>query len=41
MAAKQTKLREKETDVEPLTPGLYSYHTAPDSPDQFRLHLRV
>ena len=41
MAAKQTKLREKKTDVEPLTPGLYSYHTAPDSPDQFRLHLRV
>ncbi len=41
MAAKQTKPREKKTDVEPLAPGLYSYHTAPDSPDQFRLHLRV
>lgn len=41
MAAKQTKPREKQMDVEPLTPGLYSYHTAPDSPDQFRLHLRV
>jgi len=41
MAAKQTKQREKKTDIEPLTPGLYSYHTDPDSPDQFRLHLRV
>lgn len=41
MAAKQTKLRKKKTDIESLTPGLYSYHTAPDSPDQFRLHLRV
>lgn len=41
MAAKQTKPREKKTDIEPLTPGLYSYHTSPDSPDQFRLHLRV
>jgi len=26
---------------EPLPAGLYTYHTPPDAPDQFRLHLRV
>ena len=26
---------------QPLPAGIYSYHTPPDSPQQFRLHLRV
>jgi radical SAM protein with 4Fe4S-binding SPASM domain len=26
---------------EPLAPGIYQYQTPPDSPQQFRLHLRV
>ena len=41
MATKGGFLRAKQVDVESLTPGFYTYHTAPDSPDQFRLHLRV
>ncbi len=24
-----------------MTAGIYEYHTPPDSPQQFRLHLRV
>lgn len=41
MAKKGGFLRAKQVDVERLTPGFYTYHTAADSPDQFRLHLRV
>lgn len=26
---------------EPLSPGLYTYHTPPETPEQFRLHLRI
>jgi hypothetical protein len=26
---------------EPLSPGLYTYHTPPEAPEQFRLHLRI
>ncbi|MFN2169217.1 MAG: hypothetical protein ACK2U9_23530, partial [Anaerolineae bacterium] len=27
--------------VQPLGPGMYSYQTPPDAPQQYRLHLRV
>jgi radical SAM protein with 4Fe4S-binding SPASM domain len=27
--------------LHPLPPGIYHYHTRPDAPQQFRLHLRV
>jgi radical SAM protein with 4Fe4S-binding SPASM domain len=27
--------------AKPLTSGFYEYHTAPDAPQQFRMHLRV
>jgi radical SAM protein with 4Fe4S-binding SPASM domain len=27
--------------AKPLTSGFYEYHTAPDAPEQFRMHLRV
>ncbi len=41
MAAKMSLLRAKQVDVERLSPGFYTYHTAAGLPDQFRLHLRV
>ena len=41
MATKGGFLRAKQVDIERLSPGFYTYHTAADSPDQFRLHLRV
>ena len=41
MAARDTKLRAKQSNIEILSPGFYTYHTAPESPDQFRLHLRI
>ena len=41
MATKGGFLRAKQVDIERLSPGFYTYHTASDSPDQFRLHLRV
>jgi len=42
MVAKRFLLRAKKSNqVEILPSGMYSYHTDPTSPDQFRLHLRV
>ncbi len=41
MAAKTTNLRANKESFKPLPPGFYTYHTAAESPDQFRLHLRV
>lgn len=41
MAAKSNILRAINEPIKSLTPGFYTYHTAPESPDQFRLHLRV
>ena len=41
MATKGGLLRAKQVDVERLSPGFYTYHTSAESPDQFRLHLRV
>ncbi len=41
MVAKGTKLRANKESFKPLSPGFYAYHTAAESPDQFRLHLRV
>jgi len=41
MPARASFLRAKQVNVEVLPPGFYTYHTAADSPDQFRLHLRV
>jgi organic radical activating enzyme len=34
-------IRELFTKVAPLPAGIYSYHTPPESPEQYRLHLRV
>ena len=41
MANKGGFLRAKQVDIERLSPGFYTYHTSAESPDQFRLHLRV
>ena len=41
MATKGGFLRAKQVDIERLSPGFYTYHTSAESPDQFRLHLRV
>ena len=41
MAAKTTILRANKEAFKPLPPGFYTYHTAAESPEQFRLHLRV
>lgn len=41
MATKGGILRAKQVVIEGLKPGFYTYHTGADSPDQFRLHLRV
>lgn len=41
MAGKNVLLHAQKKDIEGLPPGLYTYHTSADSPDQFRLHLRV
>jgi hypothetical protein len=41
MAANKTNLRAVKDSIKPITPGFYTYHTAAESPDQFRLHLRV
>ncbi len=41
MPKKDANLRANSNDISLIAPGLYTYHAAPDSPDQFRLHLRV
>jgi len=41
MAANKTNLRAVKESFKPITPGFYTYHTTAESPDQFRLHLRV
>lgn len=41
MLARLANLRANKDSFKPLTPGFYTYHTAADSPVQFRLHLRV
>ena len=41
MAAKSDILRATKEPIKSLTPGFYTYHTAPEAPEQFRLHLRV
>lgn len=41
MAANNSNLRAVKKSFEPISPGFYTYHTAAESPDQFRLHLRV
>lgn len=41
MATKESILRAKQVNIKTLSPGFYTYHTAPLSPEQFRLHLRV
>lgn len=41
MLARLTNLRAKKENIKAISPGFYTYHTAAESPDQFRLHLRV
>ncbi len=41
MGANKTNLRANSETFKLLPPGFYTYHTAAESPDQFRLHLRV
>ena len=41
MAAKGANLRAIKINTKGLPPGFYAYHTAAESPEQFRLHLRV
>ncbi len=41
MAAKGANLRANKINTKGLPPGFYTYHTAAESPEQFRLHLRV
>jgi len=41
MPTKSSNLRATQSSINLLPPGFYTYHTPADSPDQFRLHLRV
>ena len=41
MAARSTILRATKEPIKIITPGFFTYHTAPEAPEQFRLHLRV